>query len=57
VAYEQLVQENPTINETSQQNVSADGADSPLSIAQQQVFRCDNVGCEALTFNYESHLK
>jgi hypothetical protein len=50
-------QGNPTVDETSQQDVSSNGADSALSMAQQQLFRCENVGCETLTFHYQSQLK
>jgi hypothetical protein len=54
VAHEQEI---PANDEMSQHNTSANGADSASSIAQRQAFHCDYVGCEALTFNCQSHLK
>lgn len=49
--------ENIAVDEASQQVMSATSIDNGLNIAKKKEFRCCHVGCEDLTFNYESQLK
>lgn len=49
--------ENITIDEASQKITSATRIESRLNITEKREFRCGHVGCEDLTFSYESQLK
>jgi len=49
--------ENIEVDEASQHVMSVNGIETGLNIAKKKEFRCGHVGCEDLTFNYESQLK
>jgi len=50
-------QDRITVDEASEHTIAASNIVTDLSVPQKKEFRCSHVGCETLTFKYESHLK